>query len=214
MSNSEEQHQDIAGDAPESIQISIVDLLKELWQRRRFLAAITGIGMILAIGYALLIPRQYESTARLMPPDQQSLSNISVLNALSGVGPTASLGGGLMSAKTSAGTFIGIMHSQTAQNNIINRLDLLHAYHCKLYITARSILTKRTIIDEDQRSGIISISVMDSNPARARDTANAYVEELDRLINALSSSSARRERIFLEERLKSIKSDLDASSIA
>jgi uncharacterized protein involved in exopolysaccharide biosynthesis len=214
LSNSEEQHQDIAGDAPESIQISIVDLLKELWQRRRFLAAITGIGMILAIGYALLIPRQYESTARLMPPDQQSLSNISVLNALSGVGPTASLGGGLMSAKTSAGTFIGIMHSQTAQNNIINRLDLLHAYHCKLYITARSILTKRTIIDEDQRSGIISISVMDSNPARARDTANAYVEELDRLINALSSSSARRERIFLEERLKSIKSDLDASSIA
>ena len=54
----------------------------------------------------------------------------------------------------------------------------------------------------------------DRDPNRARDLAEADVEELDKLVNRGSTSSARRERIFLEERLKSIKSDLDASSRA
>jgi capsule polysaccharide export protein KpsE/RkpR len=39
--------------------------------------------------------------------------------------------------------------------------------------------------------------------------AQAYVGELDRLVSQLSTSSARRERIFLEDRLKTVKSDLD-----
>jgi len=39
--------------------------------------------------------------------------------------------------------------------------------------------------------------------------AQAYVGELDRLVSQLSTSSARRERIFLEERLTTVKSDLD-----
>jgi capsule polysaccharide export protein KpsE/RkpR len=47
---------------------------------------------------------------------------------------------------------------------------------------------------------------------RARDIAKAYVEELDRLIAEVSTSSARRERIFLEQRLVGVKSDLDLAS--
>ena len=119
-----------------------------------------------------------------------------------------------MSAKTPGGTFIGILDSQTAQDDIINRFDLRRVYHCKLDIDARSILSTQTTIVEDKSSGIISISVTDRDPNRARDLAEAYVEELDKLVNSLSTSSARREREFLEQRLKSIKSDLDASSVA
>jgi len=39
--------------------------------------------------------------------------------------------------------------------------------------------------------------------------AQAYVAELDRLVAQVSTSSARRERIFLEERLQTVKTDLD-----
>jgi capsule polysaccharide export protein KpsE/RkpR len=42
--------------------------------------------------------------------------------------------------------------------------------------------------------------------------AGAYVEELDKLVSRLSTSSARRERIFLEERLKGVQQDLDAAA--
>src|SRR6266446_5519568 len=39
----------------------------------------------------------------------------------------------------------------------------------------------------------------------------AYIAELNRLVAELSTSSARRERIFLEERLKTVSQDLEAA---
>jgi uncharacterized protein involved in exopolysaccharide biosynthesis len=48
----------------------------------------------------------------------------------------------------------------------------------------------------------------------ASNIARGYVTELDRVVTNNSTSAARRERIFLEGRLKEIKSDLDDSSKA
>jgi capsule polysaccharide export protein KpsE/RkpR len=210
----DEQHQDVA-DNTSYLDIPVAELVAAIWQRRRWLTMVTGIGLLLATGIALLIPNKYTSTAQLMPPDAQSLSSPSMLSALVGAGSIApSLTGGLMSTRTPAGTFIGILGSQTAQDDIINRFDLRRVYYRKLYVDTRKILTERTAIVEDKKSGIISIAVMDRDRYRARDLAEAYVEELDKLVNKVSTSSARRERMFLEGRLQSVKSDLDASSRA
>jgi capsule polysaccharide export protein KpsE/RkpR len=51
--------------------------------------------------------------------------------------------------------------------------------------------------------------VRDHDPRRGAALAQAYVTELDRLVAQVSTSSARRERIFLEERLNAVKQDLD-----
>ena len=56
---------------------------------------------------------------------------------------------------------------------------------------------------------MISITVTDGNPQRARDVAQGYVEELDRLVSQVSTSSARRERMFIEQRLATVKADLE-----
>lgn len=215
MSTAEEHNLSAVEDAADTIEIPLADLLMAIWRRRLWLAKVIGLGAVAAIAIALLIPKKYTSTAQLMPPDQQTLSSTSLLSALSGAGPAASLGtGGLMSTRTPGGTFIGVLSSQSAQDDIIDRFDLRRIYHCKFYFEARKILTDRTTIDEDKKSGIISIAVVDGDPNRARDMAKAYVEELDKIVNRVSTSSARRERIFLEERIQSIKSDLDASSVA
>jgi capsule polysaccharide export protein KpsE/RkpR len=148
-----------------------------------------------------------------MPPDPQLLSNPSTLTTLSGAGSIASgFSGGLMSVRTPGQTVIGILTSRTAQDSIINRFDLRRIDHCKFYLDARGKLTKQTAIAENNKTGIVSITVTDRDPYLARDLAKAYVDELDNLLNTVSTSSARRERIFLEERIKSVKSDLDASS--
>jgi len=215
LSTAEEHNLSAVEDAADTIEIPLADLLMAIWRRRLWLAKVIGLGAVAAIAIALLIPTKYTSTAQLMPPDQQTLSSTSLLSALSGAGPAASLGtGGLMSTRTPGGTFIGVLSSQSAQDDIIDRFDLRRIYHCKFYFEARKILTDRTTIDEDKKSGIISIAVVDGDPNRARDMAKAYVEELDKIVNRVSTSSARRERIFLEERIQSIKSDLDASSVA
>src|SRR2546427_5196513 len=79
-------------------------------------------------------------------------------------------------------------------------------------MNARSQLDLSTSISEDRKSGIITISVTDHSPERAAALANAYVDELNSLVTELSTSSAHRERVFLEDRLKVAKRDLDDAS--
>ncbi len=52
----------------------------------------------------------------------------------------------------------------------------------------------------------------DHDPKRAAAIAQAYVRELDRLVAQVSTSSARRERMFLEGRLDKVKGDLDTAA--
>jgi capsule polysaccharide export protein KpsE/RkpR len=174
---------------------------------------ITGAGLLLSIGVALLIPNKYESTVALMPPDQGSLSSSSVLGALTGAGPSLpTVSASLMNVRTPGGTLMGLLSSRTAQDDLIDRFDLRRVYHCQSYIEARGKLTSQVTIIEDKPSGIISITVIDRDKYRARDLAAGYRYEIEKLINSVSTSSAHLERIFLEERLKSLKSDLDATS--
>jgi capsule polysaccharide export protein KpsE/RkpR len=77
---------------------------------------------------------------------------------------------------------------------------------------ARTRLDANTSILEDKKSGIITIRVTDHSPERAAALASAYVDQLNSLVSGLSTSSANRERIFLEKRLKVAKLDLDDAS--
>lgn len=213
MSTTDEQHQDVVVDRSDSIEIPVAELVAAIWQRRRWLATVTLLGLILASGIALLIPNRYTSIAQLMPPDPLSLSTPSTLAALDGAGLTLSgFGGSLMSSRTPGQMAIGILTSRTAQDDIINRFDLRRIYHCKFYTDARQALTAQTVMAEDKKTGIVSIAVTDRDPNMARDLAKANIDELDTLLATVSTSSARRERVFLEERLKTLKSDLDATS--
>jgi capsule polysaccharide export protein KpsE/RkpR len=171
--------------------------------------------MVVVLCLSYLIPNEYTSTAQLMPPDPQMLSSPSSLGVLTGSGINLpSFGSSLMSQRTPGSISIGILSSRTVQDDIINRFDLRRVYRRKYYVDARKDLATRSAFDEDRKSGIVSIAVTDRDPHRARDIAGGYVEELDKLVNILSTSSARREREFLETRIQSIKADLDEKSHA
>jgi capsule polysaccharide export protein KpsE/RkpR len=73
-------------------------------------------------------------------------------------------------------------------------------------------LAKHTDVKEDRKSGVITIAVTDRDPHRAQQMAQAYVDALNGLVARVSTSSARRERIFLEDRLKTVKQSLDNAS--
>jgi capsule polysaccharide export protein KpsE/RkpR len=79
-------------------------------------------------------------------------------------------------------------------------------------VDARTRLDENTAISEDRKSGIITISVTDHNAQRAAALASAYVDQFNSLVSELSTSSAHRERVFLEERLKVAKVELDAAA--
>lgn len=216
MSASEEQNQNPVDNERDLIRIPIAEYVTAIWAKRRWLIKLTGIGTALTIGISFLIPNEYMSTAQLMPLDPQTFSSSSMINPLAGSAAGVlggNVAGGLFSQKP-GGTAIGVLSSPAVQDAIIDRFDLRRVYHCKLYLEARKKLAERSTFEEDKKSGLISISVTDRDQFRARDMTQAYVEELNKLANSLSISSARRERVFLEGRLNSIKDSLDASAHA
>jgi capsule polysaccharide export protein KpsE/RkpR len=191
-----------------------VEHLRVLWSGRRFIAKMALIGLLTGALIALLLPKRYTSVARLMPPDGQSSSGMAMLAALSGkTGGLAGVAGDLLGASSSGALFVGILESQTVLDRLVQRFDLRRVYGDRLDEDARKDLAERTGIAEDRKSGIISISVTDRDAHRATAIAQAYVEELNRLSAELSTSAAHRERVFLEERLKTVKLDLDEAAV-
>jgi capsule polysaccharide export protein KpsE/RkpR len=139
------------------------------------------------------------------------LASLLAMTARSG-GGLGMLAGDMLGLKTSGSLFIGILRSQTVEDRIIDRFDLKSVYGVRRMQDARRRLEGNTQIGEDRKSGILVINVADHSPQRSSAIAQAYVAELDRLVAELNTSAAHRERVFLEERLKSVKQDLDVSA--
>lgn len=180
-----------------------------LWERGHFLGQAALWGLALSTLVAFLIPRRYESTTRLMPPDNLSSSGMAMMAAMAGNSGLSSLAGDLLGTKTSGALFLDILHSRTVEDRLIDKFDLRRVYWVRYMKSARKLLGQNTEASEDHKSGVISITVTDRDPRRAARIAQAYVEELDRLVAEVSTSSARRERIFIEQRLAGVKRDLD-----
>ncbi|MGB7728235.1 MAG: GNVR domain-containing protein [Candidatus Acidiferrum sp.] len=188
--------------------------LNFLWDRRRVIRRAALIGLLFGIALAYVIPARYESTTQLMPPDNQSSSGMAMLAALSAktTSGLAPLAGDLLGMKSSGALFVGILRSSTVEDRLIDRFKLQHVYRARYEEDARKKLAENTGIVEDRKSGIISITVTDHDPKRATAIANAYDQELNQLVAELSTSSAHRERVFLQERLLGVKRDLDQAS--
>lgn len=187
--------------------------LRLLWERRRFLFRVAASALLTSVLIAFLIPPRYESTSRLMPPDNQSSSSLAgAVAAISGgVGGLGGMAGEFLGLKSTSDTFVGILSSRTVQDQLIQQFDLKKLYSARRIEDARTALADRTAISVDRKSQIISITVMDKSPQRAAAMTQAYVEQLNRLVAELSTSAARRERIFLEGRLQVVNKDLEES---
>ena len=187
--------------------------LRLLWAQRSLLFRIGLCGLIGSTLIAFLIPSRYTSQTRLMTPDKESSSGLAAATAAL-AGSAGSLGGvaaNLLGLNSTSDIFVGILSSRTAQDALIQEFDLRKVYSDRRMEDARKDLADHTYIDIDRKSQIITISVTDRSPQRAAAMAQSYVEELDRLVAELSTSSARRERIFLEGRLQAVSQDLEAA---
>jgi capsule polysaccharide export protein KpsE/RkpR len=184
-----------------------------LWAHRKFLGKFMAWGAAASVLIALLIPSQYASTTRLMPPDSPQGQGLAMVAALAGglASSLGSLGSDLLGMKTSADLFTGVLLSRTVQDNLINKFDLRMVYGVRRWVDARKELGSRTDISVDRKSGILTIQVTDHDPKRASALTQEYVAQLNSVVTQLNTSSAHRERIFLESRLSEVKDDLESA---
>jgi uncharacterized protein involved in exopolysaccharide biosynthesis len=199
-----------------------------IWDSRKFILRVTGRGLLLSVLIAFLIPTRYQSTVRLMPPDQGSGMGMAMLAAASGFGGSSASGGStgltsqlgpslgsiagdLLGMKNSSDLFVGILHSRTLQDDLIEKFNLKKEYRDRKIEDARDDLDDRTDFTTDRKSGIITIEVTDHSPKQAAAMANEYVNKLNQVVTVLNTSAAHRERVFLETRLVQVKDDLEAA---
>ena len=187
--------------------IDWMELLLILSRRKKTILQVTiAVAVVTAI-VMFVMPNTYTATASILPPEQKQSS----LGALLGqIGSVAGLTGSDVGLSNPGDLFIGMLHSRTIQDRLIDKFDLRNVYRVKRYQDARKKLDSRSEI-VSEKEGLISISVDDRDPSRAASMANAYVEELHALNSRLAISEAGQRRLFYEEKLNA---ERDALSLA
>lgn len=183
-----------------------------LWEQRALVRRAFVYALLAGTVIAFLIPNLYTSKTRIMPPDEQGgaamLASLMGKGDSPGLGALAQLG---LGQKTNGALYAYLLHSRSVQDRIVERFELQKEYWKRYRDDAIKKLDDRTDVDEDRKSGVITIEVSDRNRERARQMAAAYVDELNRLLAEVSTSAARRERMFVEQRLVSVQKDLQAA---
>jgi uncharacterized protein involved in exopolysaccharide biosynthesis len=187
-----------------------------LWQQRRMLLRLTAVSLAVSLAIAFAIPKQYKSTTSIMPPEQQS-SGAMMLAALTShagnMGALGGLAGQLLGGHSSTALFVDLLHSGSVSGNLIDRFNLQQVYHKRYRIDTAQHLAHSTRISEDKKSGVITIEVEDTDRTRARDLAQGYLDELNNLVLRTNTSSAHRERVFIEQRLQTVQADLEKAQL-
>ncbi len=187
-----------------------------LWGHRRLLLRVTAISLLLSVILCFfVIPKRYTAIASIMPPDSGSAGSM-LMSALSSKGGLGALGGiaaSLLHEHNSTALYITLLESGTIADHLVDRFDLRKVYYKRYYVDAARHLAHETTITDYKKSGVITIKVEDTDRVRARDLAQAYLDELNKLVNQTSTSSARQERIFIEQRLRSVQNDLENAQI-
>jgi capsule polysaccharide export protein KpsE/RkpR len=187
-----------------------------LWSGRRNLARVSLIAFLVSTLVVILMPNQYQSGTRIMPPEQSS-GGAAMLAALAGRGQAggglSSLAGGLFGGRSNGALFVDLLSSGTISGHLIDRFQLQHAYGKRYVEDTAKKLSRKTSISEDAKSGVITIAVEDTERSRARDLAQAYVDELNALVAKVNTSSARREREFIEQRLQTVGLELQQAQL-
>jgi len=189
----------------ESDEINFIEYFSVLLKYRKMIALFVAFTFVLSVVVSFTMPITYTSEASIMPPNQgNDVSAILSAQLPGGIGGLASsfLGGG-----SSVDLWVGMLNSKTVTDAIIERFDLRTASKVKTMDEMRYILKKMVKVSKS-KEGIITISVEDKDPVRAAQIANAYTEELDRLNRKMITTSGKRTRVFIEERLKQAEADL------
>jgi len=206
-----------------------IERLRLLWDERRFLTKVAGLGIALGAVLALLIPNHYASTVQLMPPESEG-SAMGMMTAMMAGGGTAggksgggggggggglgAIAGDLLGLKNVGAEYVGILKSHTIEERLVDRFGLQKVYGNKYKEDACKNLSDNSSVSEDRKSGLITIEVTDKDRQRAAALGQGYVDELNRLMAEINNSTAHRQRIFLEQRLRTVKEQLDAASLA
>jgi tyrosine-protein kinase Etk/Wzc len=193
------------------IEFDLLDLLLVMAERKSTIILATVIGFFLFMVLVLLMHPTFTAKAVILPPQQgQSstalVSQLGSLAALTGLGSSSGV-------KDPNDLYLAVLQSNTVEDGLIKRLNLMEAYHAKKLSEARIKLAAASKF-VSEKGGMISITVKDGEPHRAAQIANAYVDELHNINSRLIIGEASVRRNFFSQQLALAKDRLTDAEIA
>lgn len=185
--------------------IDVLDILLILKRRRKMIGAVSLAALCIGVVLSLLLKPNFTATASILPPQQQSPSSMMMAQ----LGSLAALGSGssALGLRNPGDMYVGILQSRTIADEIISQFHLESVYKRKRRDDTRNALRAHTTI-EAGKDNLIRISVTDHDPNRARDLANAYVDQLYRVNSNLAITEAAQRKVFFDHQLEGEKKEL------
>lgn len=198
-------------------QVSLLDLLIVLGQRKVFITATTLAVAAVATIICFLIPNRYTATSAILPPQQNSSLSATLLSQMGNLGSLGSLasgGLGLGGLKNPNDVAVALLRSRSVEDAMVQRFDLRKLYKENRMSDARKEFEKHCDIESSLKDGLIRISITDRNPQHASEMTNAYVDEYKKFAATLAVSEASQRRWFFEQQLVQAKDNLAGSEEA
>ena len=91
-----------------------IENLSLFWDHRRIFLRVVGIVFAFSVVIVLCLPKEYESAARIMPPEQggNSAAMLAALVGRGSAGGLAGLAGSLLGTKNNGAMFIALLHGR------------------------------------------------------------------------------------------------------
>lgn len=203
--------------------MSFHQLLQIAVTHRRKIFSITFFGTLFYVLFLVVIyPVTFSSGVSILPPEKNNTNGLSgLLQASEIVGiPNLNMSG------ANSQLYAEIIKSRTAAEYVISKLNLYDYLNAETKEEASIKLRKLLSIDVT-KEGIIVFSVpvstslfgrvlfqSDSIRNLAACISNTYAEALDKINREKLSSKAKKARVYIEDQLVQIKTQLDTSEFA
>ena len=186
------------------------------WDHRRIFLRAAVVVFLLSVAVSLTLPSEYVSTLKIMPPEQggNGAALLAAVMGKAGGSGLAGLAGSLLGGKNNGALFVALLRSGTISGHLIDRFDLQREYHKRYRLETAKQLARLTKITEDTKSGVITVIVTAKTRDRAHDLAQGYLDGLNDLVARVNTSSAHREREFIERRLSTVQTELQNAQLA
>lgn len=206
-------------------EINLLDYWRVLVKSKKAIILIVFIVTTCSVCGSYFLPMIYKAKATIMPIGGPRSTELTVTSA-GQLGAAAVLGNLLPLSSSASSQIMAILTSRTMGEMIIHKYRLMKIFYPKLWDEknqkwtlndlerlrvvegALNNLRNRVSIVDNKKTLLIEISVEMNSPGLAAEIADGYVKELAYYINENTFTTAKRNRIFIEEQLERNKAEL------
>ena len=192
-------------------------VMKDIRTNRKKIYLFMAVTTVVALAVLLLVPNTYRATAYIMPDSSSPTNRLAEL--ASSVVPSGLLSSSLMPESNSESAKL---KSLFTRNRVIDALlqnsytdleklpngDLYTLFKIENKQYARDNLLAHLTINENKKSGIISVSAETEDRILSSQLANQAVVELDNFKRELNIKDAKQNKTFYITQLERFKDDL------